>query len=133
LQLPENWLGCVAAKWRRGSASSACKTLQDAARKRREPSRHPGAWAGATVMTDSKAVCMGVTKERWTKLQAKIRWIGKQLDLSDTFSKEADQEMGENTIESGGSGIHFKSLECNVGFIIYVAMGQFPLVLCAKI
>jgi hypothetical protein len=73
-------------------------------------------------MTDRKAVCKGVTKERWTKLQAKIRWIGKQLDLSDTFSKESDQEMGKNTIASGGSGLHFKSLECNVGFIVYVAM-----------
>jgi hypothetical protein len=69
-----------------------------------------------------KAVCKGVTKERWTKLQAKIRLIGKQLDLSNTFSKESDQEMGENTIESGGSGLHFKSLKCNVGFIVYVAM-----------
>jgi hypothetical protein len=29
--------------------------LQDAARKRREPSRRPGAWAGVTVMTDGKA------------------------------------------------------------------------------
>jgi hypothetical protein len=73
-------------------------------------------------MMDGKAVCKGVTKERWTKLQAKSRWIGKQLDLSDTFSKESDQEMGENTIESGGLGLHFKSLECNVGFIVYVAM-----------
>jgi hypothetical protein len=63
-----------------------------------------------------------VTKERWTKLQAKIRWIGKQLDLSGTFSKKSDQEMGENTIASGGSGLYFKSLECNVGFIVYVAM-----------
>jgi hypothetical protein len=30
--------------------------------------------------------------------------------------------MGENTIASGGLGLHFKSLECNVGFIVYVAM-----------
>jgi hypothetical protein len=96
--------------------------LQDAARKRREPSRRPGAWAGAMVMMDGKAVCNGVTKECWMKLQAKIRWIGKQLDLSNTFSKESDQEMGENTIESGSSALHFKSLECNVGFIVYVVM-----------
>jgi hypothetical protein len=30
--------------------------------------------------------------------------------------------MGENTIASGCSGLHFKSLERNVGFIVYVAM-----------
>jgi hypothetical protein len=93
--------------------------LQDAERKRREPSQLPKAWAGATVMTDRKAVCKGVTKERWTKLQAKIRWIRKQLDLSDTFSKESHQEMGEDTIDPGGSALHFKSLEHNVGFIVY--------------
>jgi hypothetical protein len=47
--------------------------LQDATRKRREPIRRPGAWAGAMVMTDGKVVCKGVTKQRWAKLQAKIR------------------------------------------------------------
>jgi hypothetical protein len=73
--------------------------LQDAARKRREPSQRPGAWAGATVMTDEKAVCKGVTKERWVKLQSKIRWIGNQINLSDEFSKTDDSEMGEDSPE----------------------------------
>jgi hypothetical protein len=96
--------------------------LQDSGRKRRELSRRPGAWAGVAVITDMKAVCKGVTKERWTKLQRKIRWIGKQLDLSGMFSKESDQEMGENTIEPGGSALYFKSLEYIVCIIMYVAM-----------
>jgi hypothetical protein len=96
--------------------------LQDAARKRIEPSQRPGAWAGATVMMDDETICKGVTKERWVKLQLKIRWIGKQLKLHDDFSKKADKEMGESNQESVKPSLHFKSLESNVGFTVYVAM-----------
>jgi hypothetical protein len=96
--------------------------LQDAARKRREPSQRPGAWACATVMMDGETVCKGVTKERWVKLQSKIRWIGKQLELDDDYSKKADEDMGESNLESIKSSLHFKSLESNVGFIVHVAM-----------
>jgi hypothetical protein len=73
-------------------------------------------------MTDGKAVCEGVTKERWVKLQSKIRWIGKQLKLSNEFSKTEDSEMGVDSSESDESVPHFKSLERNAGFIVYVAM-----------
>jgi hypothetical protein len=96
--------------------------LQDAARKRREPSQRPGDWAGATVMTDGKTVCKGVTKECWVKLQSKIRWIGKQLELDDDYSKKGDEDMEESDLESIKSSLHFKSLESNMGFIVYVAM-----------
>jgi hypothetical protein len=92
--------------------------LQDAAQKRREPSQRPGAWAGAIVMTDGKAVC----KECWVKLQSKIRWIGKQIKLSNEFSKTDDSNMGEDSSELDKSVLHFKSLERNVDFIAYVAM-----------
>jgi hypothetical protein len=73
-------------------------------------------------MTDGNAVCKGVTKERWMKLQSKIRWIRKQIKLSNGFSKTDDSEMGEDSAESDESVLHFKSLEKNVGFIVYVAM-----------
>jgi hypothetical protein len=46
--------------------------LQDAARKRREPSQRPGAWAGATVFTDWTNAYKGVTDERWIKTKSKI-------------------------------------------------------------
>ena len=42
--------------------------IQDAARKRRKPSKCPGAWAGATVESDGPAVTKGVTQERWDKV-----------------------------------------------------------------
>jgi hypothetical protein len=56
------------------------------------------------------------------KLQSKIRWIGKQLELDDDYPKKADGDMGESDLESIKSSLHFKSLESNVGFIVYVAM-----------
>jgi hypothetical protein len=56
------------------------------------------------------------------KIQSKIRWIGKQLELDDDYSKKADEDMGESNLESIKSSLHFKSLESNVGFIVYVAM-----------
>jgi hypothetical protein len=96
--------------------------LQDAARRRIEPSQRPGAWAVAIVMPDGGNVCKGVTKERWVKLQSKIRWIGKQLELDDEYSKKTDEDMGESDLESIKLSVHFKSLESNVGFIVYVAM-----------
>jgi hypothetical protein len=102
--------------------------LQDAAQKGREPSQRPGAWAGATVMTDGKAVCKGVTKERWVKFQSKLRWIGKQIKLSNEFTKMDDSQMGEDSSESDESVLHFKSLERNVGFIVYAAMTYTPII-----
>jgi len=46
--------------------------LQDAARKRREPSVHPRAWAGSVVHVEDDAVYKLVTQERWDKTKTKI-------------------------------------------------------------
>jgi hypothetical protein len=43
--------------------------LQDAARKRREPSQSPGAWAGSVVRMSEGAVYRSVSAERWEKTQ----------------------------------------------------------------
>ena len=54
--------------------------LQDAARKRREPSQVPGSWAGAVILTNGPPR-KSVTQEKWEKAQWKIRWIASKLDL----------------------------------------------------
>ena len=64
--------------WR--ASSQMAKTcawlgLQDAAWKRREPSVHPGAWAGSVVHVEDDAVYKLVIQERWDKTKAKIDWI----------------------------------------------------------
>jgi hypothetical protein len=53
--------------------------LQDAARKRREPSVHAGAWAGSVVHVEDDAVYKLVTQERWDKTKAKIDLIWKEV------------------------------------------------------
>ena len=51
----------------------------DAARKGHEPSQTPGAWSGATVMSDKNNVYQsGVTNERWEKTQCHIQWVAQQ-------------------------------------------------------
>jgi len=55
----------------------ACLGLQDAARKRRMPRQRPGACVGTTVSLDGSVVCKGVTKERWDKVQLRLRWLAK--------------------------------------------------------
>ena len=41
--------------------------IQDAARKRREPSQEPGAWAGTVLSTTNGVVGIRVSKEKWDK------------------------------------------------------------------
>ncbi|KAL7565278.1 hypothetical protein ACA910_014570 [Epithemia clementina (nom. ined.)] len=56
--------------------------LQDAARKRRPPSKTPGAWAGALVQTTGESVYKLVLDERWDKVKRHIAtlqgWTTKQ-------------------------------------------------------
>jgi len=58
---------------------------EDATRKQREPSVHPGAWAGSVVHVEDDVVYKLVTpQERWDKTKAKIDWIWKEIqDISE--------------------------------------------------
>ena len=99
--------------------------LQDAARKRRMPSQRPGAWAGATVSSDGSVVCKGVTKERWEKVQLRIRWLAKQIGLVDDITPNDFGEWSERADKAGVAApgkIHFKTTESCVGFLVYVAL-----------
>jgi len=76
--------------------------LQDAARKRREPSREPGPWAGAVVSVEAEGgIYLSVTQERWDKGVEIIGWIDKEV--------------------KGGDTIHFRTLEKYRGFLIYLS------------
>jgi hypothetical protein len=75
--------------------------LQDAARKRRNPSRSPGPWAGSIVCTDGGLVEVSVTQEYWDKAKRMIFWIRDAVRESDT--------------------IDFKPLESYRGFLIYIS------------
>eukprot|EP00536_Pseudo-nitzschia_multiseries_P016911 jgi/Psemu1/48344/gm1.48344_g len=67
-----------------------------AARKQRSPSKEPGAWTGATVSTNSRQVCKGVTKDRWIKLQSQIHWIALQVNMCDKHTKVGREDPPQN-------------------------------------
>ena len=99
--------------------------LQDAARKRRSPSKDPGAWAGATVSTEGGVVRKGVTQARWDKVKERVRWIAKQVGLEDKYSPATYGTLSERMAKDGEAPdghIHFKTTESCVGFLVYVAM-----------
>ncbi len=74
--------------------------IQDAPRKRRDPSQTPGAWSGSICLSNTNSVDLVVSQERWDKAKAMIQWI-------------ADSMASDPTIE-------FKLLESYRGFLIYV-------------
>ena len=77
--------------------------LQDAARKRRPPSKSPGAWAGAVVGTDENGqVYKTVSQERWNKTRGHINSL-----------KLWAQE---------GRKINCKELERVRGFLVHVSL-----------
>jgi hypothetical protein len=74
--------------------------LQDAARKRREGSQTPGAWAGSIVFTSDGYVSVSVSQERWDKGKVIVAWLHEQVTTSDE--------------------VPFKLLESYRGFLIYL-------------
>jgi hypothetical protein len=74
--------------------------LQDAPRKRREPSQTPGAWAGSIVNTSNDLVCVAISQERWHKAKTILTWL-------------------EDLLQTGNE-IPFKTLESHRGFLIYL-------------
>ena len=75
--------------------------LQDAARKRTEPSTTPGPWAGSVVHTNASEVTLLVSDKKWQKTQATVR------DLVDRTTANSEVER--------------KALERIRGFLIYVS------------
>jgi hypothetical protein len=75
--------------------------LQDTARRRRDPSRNPGPWAGSIVCTGGGLVEVSVSQERWDKAKRIIFWIRDAMRESDT--------------------IDYKPLESYRGFLIYIS------------
>ena len=97
--------------------------LQDAARKRREPSQTPGAWSGATVVMTGDQVYQSVTQDRWVKTQGLIRWIAGSIGLRDEVSEKVLSDVDKDTMVGATcqSPINHKRLESARGFLVYVA------------
>jgi hypothetical protein len=94
--------------------------LQDAARKRREPSQEPGDWVGAVVCTTGEA-CKSVSQERWDKAREQIRWIATHIGV------KVEDELLDKVPEDEDKGLppvgHLphKQLERYRGYLVYVS------------
>ena len=76
---------------------------QDAARKRRQPSRTPGAWAGAMCLSTDEGLFVTCTQKKWDKGKKIIlKWLEKL-------------EQGDTQI------LEHKSLEKDVGFLVHLS------------
>ena len=94
----EAWL--AASKMAKGAAFFG---LQDAARKRREPSKSPGAWAGAIVETGNDGrVYKTVAQDRWNKTKAHVERLSEWAESPERINR--------------------KELERIRGFLVYVSL-----------
>ena len=82
--------------------------LQDAARKRRDASQTPGAWAGTVIHTDGEEVLLLVSQDKWDKTRKWVQWMHKHTRDGLSFSH--------------------KELERCRGFLIYVSRTYRPFV-----
>ena len=97
---------------RRISSVSGYLGIQDAARKRRPPSTHAGAWAGSMVYSEGGYVGTYVDQAKWDKTKTHLQWIKTQID-------ECDVALNS---KSTPKGINHKELERRRGFLVYVSM-----------
>ena len=131
------WAASSESAW--AASSRIAKTLaflglQDAARKQRDISQKPGAWAGA-IISSQGTVTKSVMEERWCKTQHLIRNIGFTMGLQDQYTKDTEEDplytkLGtyKGPQEENEFYLHFKALESMVGFLIYVPLTYISMV-----
>jgi len=59
--------------------------LQDAARKRRDPSLTPGPWAGSIIHSDEGVITVSVGQDCWDKAKEMIKEIKGSIECSDAL------------------------------------------------
>ncbi|KAL7556539.1 hypothetical protein ACA910_017630 [Epithemia clementina (nom. ined.)] len=105
--------GCASTEedaWRVGS--HIAKTaffygVQDVARKRRQQTQRPGAWAGVVCGTMPTRPFVSVTQEKWNRTKIEIARLRAQVNLANA---------------TGGDGkVDHKTLEQVAGFLNHVA------------
>jgi hypothetical protein len=96
--------------------------LQDAARKRREPSQTPGAWAGAVVSTENGVVTKYITQERWEKSQTRLKWLGFYAGCAVREEEVDFSLLKELKIAKPSAGkLSHKIAEKYRGFLVYIS------------
>ena len=76
---------------------------QDAARKRRPPSKEPGAWAGAMCLSKADGLYVTCTQKKWERAQEIVRRWHKQV------------------VEEEETKVEAKQMEKDVGFLVHLS------------
>lgn len=89
--------------------------IQDATRKRKPPTKTPGAWAGAVFATTDDKVTKTVTTDKWNKAQNIVKTLSSKIE-------GGDQE----------ASLGYKELEIARGFLCHLSMTYEVMVLFLK-
>jgi hypothetical protein len=93
--------------------------LHDAARKRREPSTTPGAWAGAVIVSDKRGVYKLVTNVPWEKTHRKIWWFALyQLGL--LLEDDGNETLCKDQKACPSGYLPHKMAKLCRGFLVYI-------------
>ena len=84
-------------------------------------SQQPGAWAGAVVSMDKRVTIESVSRDKWVKIQQKVRWIDEYLDIEDEYTSIDEEGSTEERTNCPEDEIPFKKLERIVGFLVYIS------------
>lgn len=95
--------GSCRATTRRVAAYINYLGQQDAPRKRRPPSKHPGAWAGAMCLSKPDGLYVTCTQAKWDKAKAMI------------------EHWNQMVMEDGGKALDAKRMERDVGFLVHIS------------
>jgi hypothetical protein len=67
--------------------------IQVATRKTRPPTRHPGAWAGSTVISDANGVGVKATQEKWDKTKSILKKLWEWLEEDEMLDRKELESM----------------------------------------
>jgi hypothetical protein len=87
--------------------------VQEASRKRRPPTRSPGAWAGGLFRTSPTNVYVSVSQDKWDKAKTLIESLWDQIE-------QAGGSVDGSKLDS--VRLDFKELEVARGFLVHLSM-----------
>jgi hypothetical protein len=87
--------------------------MQEASRKRRPPSRTPGAWAGGVFKTSATDVSASVSQDKWNKAKLLINTLWKVIEEAGVACEGDDFT---------GVYLDYKQLEVTRGYLVHMSM-----------
>jgi hypothetical protein len=87
--------------------------IQEASRKRRPPTRSPGAWAGVVFRTSASNVHVMVSQDKWDKAKRLINSLWNEIDQSGVSVEGSTLDSVE---------LDYKDLEIACGFLVHLSM-----------